>query len=546
MYLRTIRRRNKNGTVVEYLQLAQSVRRSDGVVCAEVVHNFGRSDQVDREALHRLARSLHRLDAGAGGEGDLQVVRCRAAGGAHALAHLWQRLGVREQLRELLQERCFEVDVERVLLALVCNRCLDAQSKLGACEWVEKDVVIPGLAKLEPQQAYRAMDFLLENQEEVQRRIFQSVADLFHLQVDLIFFDTTSTNFEVEGEDAEEGLRQFGYSRDGRPDRAQAVVGLAVTKEGIPVRCWVFPGDTADARTVEQVKRDLHGWQLDRVVLVADRGMNSRDNLRLLLEHGGQYIVGERMRQGMAEVEEALSRPGRYRVVRDNLEVKEVVVGRGRKAERYVLCRNPEEAERDRERRRQLLAALEEELAELDQTQSVHQRRACQLRISRRYGRFVRQLKNGSLELDRGVVTREERLDGKYLIHSSDPSLSAEDVALGYRQLLQVERSWRDLKQRLQLRPVFHRKEDRIRAHVLLCFLSLLLIRVAERETGQTWSVLRRQLQRVSQVELEGSSGRVLQTTRLSPTQRQLFEAVGAPSPTRIMTASSSDPAERV
>jgi hypothetical protein len=542
MYLRTIRRRNQDGSVVEYLQLAHSVRRSNGVVCAEVVHNFGRADRVDRQALHRLARSLHRLDGEGTGElaSELAVVRSRPVGGAHVLEALWERLEIGAQLRELLQEREYESEMERVLFALVCNRCLEPSSKLGACEWVGQDVVIPGLEHLEPQQAYRAMDFLLENQEAVQERVFFQVASLLQLEVDPIF-DTTSSYFEMEGEDEEEeGIRRFGYSRDGRPDRAQVVVGMAVTKEGIPVRCWVFPGNTADASTVQRVKEDLHGWKLDRVVLVADRGMTSRENLRLLRQDGGHYIVGERMRAGVPQVEEALARPGRYRVLRDNLEVKEVWVGSRGCSERYVICHNPQQAARDRARREQLLADLEAALSELDQTQSVHQRKACALRISRRFGRYVRQLRNGRLELDRGTVRAKERLDGKYLIHTSDKSLSTEEVALGYRQLLQVERGWRDLKQKLELRPIFHRREDRIRSHVLLCFLGLLLIRVAENDTQQTWARLRRELQRVVLVELQGPAGQVQQTSQLSPSQAQLFRALQVPPPLRVWAASSS------
>ena len=539
MYLRVTRRTNKDGSVVEYLQLAHNVRREGSPhPHVQVIHNFGRKDRVDPEALRRLAHSLRRLEVG-DADAELGVERSRPLGGAHVLQHLWEQLGIAQQLRELLQEREFESDVERVLFALVANRCLAPSSKLGACEWVAQDVVIRGLEHLEAQQAYRAMDFLLENQEEVQERVFFQVAELLRLEVDLIFFDTTSSYFEIEGEDEEEDLRRFGYSRDGRPDRAQVAIGLAVTKEGIPVRCWVFPGNTADASTVEQVKEDLHGWKLDKVVLVADRGMSSKENLRLLRQDGGQYIIGERMRSGVPVVEEALSRPGRYHRLKDNLEVKEVVVGSGRRAQRYVICRNPEEAERDRARRELLLQELEQALLELDQT-AIHQRRACALRISRRFGKYVRQLADGRLVLNRDMVLREERLDGKYLIHTSDQRLSTEEVALGYRQLLQVERGWRDLKQELELRPMFHRKEDRIRAHVLLCFLGLLLIRVAENRTQQTWPRMRRELQRLVLVDLSGPAAQVSQTSKPTPAQTQLFEALRVPSPLRVWSASSS------
>ena len=386
----------------------------------------------------------------------------------------------------------------------------------------------------------RNAHFLLENQEEVQERVFFQLAELLQLEVDLIFFDTTSSYFEIEGEDEKEGgLRRFGYSRDGRPDRAQVAIGLAVPKEGIPVRCWAFPGNTADVSTVEQVKQDPHGWKPDRVVLVADRGMSSQENLQLLRQDGGQYIIGERMRSGVPVVEEALSRPGRYRLLKDNLEVKEVVVGSGRKAQRYEICRNPEEAERDRARRELLLQQLERALLELDQT-AVHQRRACALRISRRFGKYVRQLPDGQLVMTREVVVREERLDGKYLIHTSDQQLGTEEVALGCRQLLQVERGWRNLKQELELRPMFHRQEDRIRAHVLLCFLGLLLIRVAENRTQQTWPRIRRELQRLVLVDLSGPAGQVSQTSKPTSAQPQLSEALQVPAPIRVRVASSS------
>ena len=544
MYLRRTRRTNQDGSVVEYLQLAHNVRDPGGQSKVHVIYNFGRAESVDPEALRRLARSLERLDRSDVGDhpGELSVERSRPLGGAYVLAALWDRLGIAEQLRTLLRERGFAVDIERVLFALVANRCLEPSSKLACTEWVSRDVVIPGLETLDVQHCYRAMDFLLENAEVVQERVFFSVANLLNLEVDLLFFDTTSTYFEIEAEDGEEGLRRYGHSKDGREDRPQTVIGMAVTREGIPVRVWVFPGNTADAATIQRVKDDLRGWRLNRVVLVADRGMAGEENLRYLQRGGGHYIIGERMRAGIAAVEAALSRPGRYRVVRDNLEVKEVQVGDGEAHPRYVICRNPVEAERDKEQREQLVTDLRAELAVLDQTRGVHAKRACALRISRRFGRYVKQSSTGRLSVNASVLHEEERLDGKYLLRSSDDSLSAEDIALGYKQLLEVERGWRDLKHHLDLRPIYHRRDDRITAHVLLCFLGLLLVRVAERTTEQTWPRLRRELQRVALVDLSGPAGRVSQRTELTPVQAGLFAALAVPVPTRIWSAASSAP----
>src|SRR5690606_19836231 len=256
-----------------------------------------------------------------------------------------------------LKHRQFETPVERTLFAMVASRALDPSSKLAVEDWVEHDVVIPGLPTFDVHQGYRAMDFLLESEESIQREVFHTVADLLNLEVDLLFFDTTSTYFETE-EDDEDDFRKTGYSKDHRPDLPQVVIGFAVTREGIPIRCWVWPGNTSDMNVVPQVKKDLIGWKLGRVVTVVDRGFSSEDNLRVLRQSGGHYIAGEKMTSGKPAVEAALAHPGRFKTIRDNLEVKEIVVGDGEARKGYVLVRNPEEARRDAARREAHLERL--------------------------------------------------------------------------------------------------------------------------------------------------------------------------------------------
>ncbi|WRP14334.1 hypothetical protein VLY81_13075 [Geochorda subterranea] len=141
------------------------------------------------------------------------------------------------------------------------------------------------------------MDFLLEAAEAIQREVFWTLANLFNLEVDVIFFDTTTAYFEIEGEDAD-GLRRWGHSADDHPKMAQVVIGLAVTRDGIPVRCWVWPGNTGDQNVVAEVKRDLNGWKLNRVVVVLDTGFNSEANRRILQGAGDHYIIGEKLRVG--------------------------------------------------------------------------------------------------------------------------------------------------------------------------------------------------------------------------------------------------------
>ena len=534
---------------MRYLQLAHNERNERGVPVARVVHSFGREDELDREALARLVGSIQRFlgveetlrDSAPEG---FRFLGAPEVGGPHVLDALWGELGIGKAVSRVARGSRGRTGVERAVFAMVCQRCLEPASKLEATRWLGRDVVVPGVEQVTDDELYRAMDFLLACGERVQESVFFSVANLLNLEVDVIFFDTTSTYFEIDPdeESGEGGLRRLGHSKDHRPDLPQVVIGLAVTREGIPVRVWVWPGNSNDQTLVEQVKVDLAGWRLGRAIYVVDSGFSSRDNLRRLRTGGGHYIAGIKLRSGMPETEQALSRQGRYRQVRDNLRVKEVRVGDGDAAVRYVVCHNPAEAERDHTRRQQQLDRIETELARLAKQRQTaktktereeHLRGECALRDHPTLSRYLRQTRRG-LMVDRAKIAAEERLDGKYLLTTSDPTLSAEDVALGYKQLIEAERSFRDLKGTLLLRPVFHRRDDRIRAHVLVCFLALVLVRLAETRTGETWRAIRAELGQIRQGHFQSTDGEFTQTSELTPRQHALHAALAVPEPPRL------------
>lgn len=542
MYIRTTSRKNKDGSTVQYLQLAHNERHPiTGQSQAKVLYNFGRADDLNKEKLRGLARSIGRLLGeelvvkGAQLDAEpLKLISSKSMGGAWLLDSLWKKLKIDEALSRNLADRKFASPVERTLFAMVANRALDPSSKLAAEDWVGHDVVIPGLPAFDVQQGYRAMDFLIESDEAIQREVFHSVADLLNLEVDLLFFDTTSTYFETEETD-EESLRQHGYSKDHRPDLPQVVIGFAVTRDGIPIRCWVWPGNTADMSVIPEVKKDLIGWKLGRVISVADRGFSSEANLRIFQQSGGHYIIGEKMSSGKPTVEAALAHPGRFKTVRDNLEVKDITIGDGEARKRYVLVRNPEEAKRDAAQREEHLKALQEALDGLQQLDGeAHSKAHCRLHSHTTYKRYLKMDKRGNLRIDKEAVKAMEHLDGKYLIQTSDDTLSAEDVALGYKQLLKVEAAFRTLKQSLALRPVYHRKDERIRSHVLLCWLGLMLIRIVENKTGRTWRDVRNVFQRIHLVETRSADGTVLQRTELTDEHKGILSQLELPEPQQI------------
>lgn len=581
MYLRTIQRKNKDGTVVRYVQLAHNVwdpvkKQST----AKVLHSFGREDELDRDGLARLADSINRylgietaardtVDAGGHErEAGLQPVSCRAVGGGWLLDGIWRQLAIDQTLNKLLEGRRLDASTERVLFTMVANRALapaDHKSKLGCLSWVQ-EVLLPGVGDLgvDANICYRAMDWLLEVEDELAEQVYWAVADLLDLEVDLLLFDTTSTYWQTDradpapggegdGPTAEQvlpdqidgdsdeaspssGFRAYGKSKDHRPDLPQVVVGMAVTRTGIPIRVWCWPGNTGDSPLIRQVKTDLKAWKLNRVVWVADRGFTSEQNRRYLQRGGGHYIMGEKLRHGSKDAQAALKRQGRYKTVAGNLQVKEVVLDDATMRDRFIVCRNPDEADRDRTIRDQIVQRLEAAIEGSDElTATKRAELTGALRTRPAYNRLLRVTKSGMLRIDRGAITADAKLDGKYLLRTSDPTLSAEDVALGYKQLLQVERGWRDLKLHLDLRPVYHRLEDRIRAHVLLCWLALLLTRIAEDACNDTWRNLRRELQRLHAIERAGSAGHLIETTALTAGHEHIFTATGIKPPPRFL-----------
>ena len=541
MYVRTIKRNNKDGSTIEYVQLAHNVwNKEKGFAQAQVIYSFGRREELDIDAIKRLVNSLCRfidpndvVQLTSQGD-DLKFIKARPAGGTYLLRQLWNRLNIGMRLKSALKDRSFTAPIEEALFAMVANRALAPSSKLAIEQWATEDVFLGSKEQLQVQHFYRAMDFLLEHADDIQKEVFWSTASLLNLTVDLIFFDTTNTYFEID-EPGPSDLKAYGKSKDKRDDLPLVTIGLAVTREGIPVRCWILPGNQHDAKSVDQIQKDLNAWNIGRVVWVMDRGMASDENRRILQRAGGQYILGEKLR-GVHLNEVALSHAGRFKTVKDNLHVKEVFAGQGTGRRRYVIAYNPEQAKLDQINREKTLGRLRCELETLnDPKRNKRAKAQCNVLLHQSMGRYVKELKSGKLKIDKAKVKQEQKLDGKYLLSTSDQHLSAEDIALGYKQLMEVERAFRTLKGSLSLRPIYHSKDDRIRSHVLLCWLALLLVRIAEVETEHSWASIRRDMQRLNLVEFLTKDGRILQHTELTHDQRNLLNKLKFKPPKSVL-----------
>lgn len=562
MFLRENRHRRSSGSIVVYLQLVESVwNRETGRADTRVVYNFGRADDpAVRHKLHELAsRILRRVapeDLAAATPG-WKLEEAWPFGDVYVLEQLWSRIGLPDLLPELTRDDTRRtLPVERACFAMVANRCCAPASKLYCFEqWLREDVHIEGCEGLELHHLYRSMDFFEKNKEQFEKDLYFRVADLFSVDVDLVFYDTTTLHCEIDEEDADgaedavmrgsklaggkeyEALRQRGKSKNKRSDIPQVIIGMAMTRDGLPIRSWVFRGDTVDVETIEKVKADLRGWKLTRSIFVGDAGMVSKANLKALSAGGGKYILCVPMGRGDEVTKIVLTQAGRYRRVDENLEVKEVTVGEGEARRRYAVCFNPHEARRQRAHREKVLAELRELLPRLktEGKDSVHSKTVCRLRSSERYGKYLGVSDTGRLTIATDKVARARKLDGKFVVHSNDDTLTAADMALGYKQQAGIERAWRLLKSGIRIRPMFHWAPHRINAHVSLTMVSLLLERIAERECGDTWRNIRDDLRHVKLAQLLTPNGRVWQVTEPTEAVRKRLKSLGIAPPPAVL-----------
>lgn len=562
MYLRVTERRNRDGSAVAYYALAENVwnaqnKRSE----AQVIHNFGRADQLDKAALQRLVTSIQRvIDADAAGAiaapgraslPDLEIDAVFDLGIVLAARTLWEDLGISAAIRGCIAEGALSAPHEMALFAMAAQRLDDPGSKLGcATRWLPDIAWLPEARDLTLHQLYRALDFLAVWAEQIERDVFLRAADLFRLEVDLIFYDTTTAYFETDVTDEDQQLwggklyaplRRRGHNKEGRDSQPQVIIALAVTRDGMPVRSWVLPGDTADVSTVARIKDDLRAWRLGRCVFVGDAGMYSADNLAALSRGLGRYILAVPMRKVKEVGTDVLSRPGRYKPVADNLQVKEVVVGDGERRKRYVLCLNPEEAERERTHREQVLQELSVELDLLRERAVDHPKAACELLASRRYGRYLTTDPTGRPRLDAAKVRAAARFDGKFVVITNDDTLTAEDIALGYKGGWIIESCFRRMKQTgLEVRPMFHWSPRRIEAHVKLCVLALQMQRAAEIRCGLPWARIAHELGTLKAVRYRAGGRGIVQRTTITGALAELLKKLAIPIPRQLLAVTET------
>jgi transposase len=237
-----------------------------------------------------------------------------------------------------------------------------------------------------------------------------------------------------------------------------------------------------------------------------------------------------------ADAHPALSQKGKFKQLDNGLEIKDMLLDtESTTCRRFILIRNPDEAKRDKLKRDDIVAEAERRIGLLKQEkQDQHTKRTCELRSHAVFGKYIKQSKTGKLSIDKMKIRKEEQFDGKYLISTSELKLSSEEIVMGYKQLSNIERVFRDMKHLIDIRPVYHRKEQRIRSHILLCWLAMLMIRIAEQESQMTWFQMKKIFNKLHLGTLETTHGMVRQTSELSPELKKLFTTLQIDSPNKV------------
>jgi len=539
--------RIKKSGPYEYLQIVEN-RREGKKTLQRVIATVGRLDRLRQQGeIEPLVRSLSRFSEKVllvlSGQSDDLHATAKKIGPALIFERLWKELGMGQVLRELLSQRKFEFDVERAVFLSVLHRLFVSGSDRSCDKW-HRDYVLQGVEGLSLHHLYRAMAFLgeeLDDQSDrtpfsprctkdlVEEALFDRRRDLFS-GLDCVFFDTTSVYFEGEGGQT---LGRPGHSKDHRPDCNQMIVGVILDHSGHPVCCEMWPGNTADVRSlIPVIARIRSRFEIGRFCIVSDRGMISEQTMAWLEKEKILYILGARMRRVREINEDVLSRAGRYREVYPEgvspkepspLKVKEVMI----EQRRYIVCLNERQARKDAADRQAILEALQEKIRSNPKS----------LVGNKGYRKYL-SINRDSVSIDRKKILEEERFDGKWVL-KTNTGLGAQQVALKYKELWQVEQVFREMKSILETRPIYHQRDETIRGHVFCSFLALVLRKELDRRLEKAghcfeWADIKQDLKSLQEIVIEDNGKRLAIRSECKGSCGRLFQSVGVAIPLTI------------
>lgn len=533
-----------------YLQLVEAYRNEQGQPRQRVVANLGRLDRLTDKDLDPLIGGLQRALGRSTETPAVVFDSARAFGDLYALHCLWQELGIDKALRRALRSSRRQFDAAALVRTMVFNRLCEPSSKLGVLRWLETVSLPDGPQDVTHDQLLRAMDALIDRVDAVETAVAKQLRPLLDQSLSIVFYDLTTVRIHGEGQ-VDDDLRAFGMNKETGGVARQFVLGVIQTADGLPIAHQVHAGNVGETTTLlPAIEKAIAAYNIERVVLVADRGLLSLDNVQAveaLKTAGGrpvEYILAVPAR-----------RYGEFAELVDAMEFGSGPDETRWRERRLVVAHDDERSAHQRAKRRAIMERIEAEgermakrLDDADAGKPLRGRRSSDRRA---YLRFTEQVKEAGLSRilkadleadcfsftrDEAALAAAERLDGKLLL-VTNTALQPAEVISRYKALADIERGFRVLKSDIEIAPVHHRLPERIRAHALICFLALVLYRVMRqklRAAGHPLSprkalALLRQLQ---QHHVQINHRPVAGLGRIQPEQAELFEALKLPRPT--------------
>jgi transposase len=463
MFIKITKAKNR-----EYVQLVRSYRK-DGKVKHEVVLNFGRLDTLEnQQMLKGLASSLAKavgigLDKSSLSGGDIFNY------GYVVYKKLWKYFGLDSILSSKDITGNIDYSLNDACFLMGLTHLLNPQSKLST--YNHKDRYL-GLPDVKLHNIYRSLDILANNKEKIEEELFYRKKDLFNLKLDVVFYDVTTFYFESVKKDS---LKDFGFSKDNKLNEVQVVMGLLIDKEGIPVGYELFPGNTFEGKTLEVSLLKLKKrFNIDRIIVVADKGMNSKLNLKKISDMGFNYIISSRLKSlDKLTLQKVFSKDG-YMRSKDYLYKKIEYLNKSKDfdiKENLIVTYSEERANMDKKKRQKL---IDKAIKYSDNPSLIN--------VSNKRGgkKYIKTTGSCSFSLDEESISKDETFDGYYAIQTNELDLEPKEIISAYSHLWKIEESFRIMKTTMEVRPIFHWTESRIKGHFVICFLSFLLERTLE------------------------------------------------------------------
>jgi transposase len=508
-FIRTVKVKTSSGKIEEYVRIVESYR-DKGRQKQRVIAHLGNVRSLKEDA-KKIVNGLLRVV----GEkplifaSDGRLLGAKEYGVRFVVEALWDELGFNRLVKKGLRQSKADLDYSKWIRMMVVNKISDPESKLGIFRWLNR-VWWPGhgfqeeafneslnpeeqleLSRIEVMKFYRAMDYLFKMKQEIENHTYHLVRDLFHLKVDLIFYDLTSSYFEGEGPD---GLAKKGYSRDHEPGKNQIVIGILMCN-GMPIGHEVFEGSRVDKKTVKEISGKIKGqFKIDRCIFIGDRGLISRENLKELEDEREFESILALKRRRDREVKKILFNDRPLIFCRE-WEEFEWMETKGDHGIRYIICRNPSIEVEQRAQREKNIALLEESLKQLKTKVNAMKRpsikkiiKQVEETLKHKHGRRLidykvdEKTRKLSFWRKEEALLLEEKLDGVYILRTKEEGLPTLEVIKAYKDLMVVERAFRTMKSSLDLRPLRHHKANRVRSHVFICFLAFFFTKYLEKK----------------------------------------------------------------